>query len=220
MTFLSGPSGRTIILSLLLVLSAGYIARASKSEQIPLRSPLTELPFRFGGYEGTRSADLEPEILKVLGVDEYVSRVYRSSESSLPIGLYIGYYMSQRQGDTMHSPMNCLPGSGWQPIQSGRMTVDFNGRPQEINRYIVEKGGDRLLVFYWYQGHGRIVASEYWGKIYTVLDALRLNRTDAALVRVVVPMPIAEKSGEQTAEALGVRFAQGLLPQLERHLPL
>ena len=220
MTALAGPMGRTVVLSLCLILSAGFIARASKSEQIPLRAPLTELPFSFGGYQGVRGPDLEPNILSVLGVDEYVSRLYRSSQKTLPIGLYIGYYMSQREGDTMHSPMNCLPGSGWQPVQSGRVTVDIQGRPEEVNRYIVEKGGERLLVLYWYQGHGRIVASEYWGKIYTVIDALRVNRTGAALVRVVVPMTSSDDAVQQASETLGVEFVRTLVPLLERHLPL
>ncbi len=221
MRALSGPTGRTVVLSMCLMLSAGLIARASKSEQIPLRAPLSQLPYSIAEYRGARAADLESEIVDVLGVDEYVNRIYRTASLPLPIGLYVGYYGSQREGDTMHSPMNCLPGAGWQPIQSGRTTVTVGGQPREINRYIVEKSGDRMLVLYWYQGHGRVVASEYWGKIYTVIDALRMNRTDAALVRVVVPIRYSEKAAEETAERLGVGFVSSLMPLLERrHLPL
>src|SRR5262249_52116959 len=136
------------------------------------------------------------------------------------VGLYIGYYMSQRQGDTMHSPMNCLPGSGWQPISGGRMTIEMGGQPREVNRYIVEKSGDHLLVLYWYQSHGRVVGSEYWGRIYMALDAMRMNRTDAALVRIVVPIPYTEKSGEDAAERLAVQFVRTMFPLLDRHLPV
>jgi EpsI family protein len=127
--------------------------------------------------------------------------------------------MSQREGDTMHSPMNCLPGSGWQPVQSGHITVLTEGGPREINRYIVEKSGEELLVLYWYQSHGRVVASEYWGKIYMVLDAVRLNRTDAALVRVVVPISHLDPAGEKTAETLGTGFVRAMFPLLDRHVP-
>ncbi len=210
---------RVVILCACLVVSAVALARASKTEPTPLRVPLSQLPFRFGEFEGTRSPDLEPNVLRVLGVDDYINRVYRQASASLPIGLYIGYYMSQREGDTMHSPMNCLPGSGWQPVQSGRLVIPINGVPQEVNRYLVEKNGEQLLVLYWYQSHGRIVASEYWGKIYTVVDAMRMNRTDAALVRIVVPIGHTATDGEKAAESQGIGFVRQILPLLDKHIP-
>lgn len=212
-------ASRALLLTLCLVGSAVVIANASKSEPVALRTPLAELPFEFGEYTGGRAADLDPEILGVLGVDEYLNRVYRAGEGRVPIGLYVGYYGSQRQGDTMHSPMNCLPGSGWQPVESGRAAIATENGPVEINRYLVEKGGERLLVLYWYQSHGRVVASEYWGKIYLVLDAMRLNRTDGALVRVVVPVSHLDSAGENLAESTGFEFVRSILPLLESHIP-
>lgn len=220
MSWITTTTGRTVVLSACLVLAAGVLARASKSEPVPLRTPLAQLPLTVDQFEGSRALDLEPDVLAVLGVDDYINRIYRPRGGTVPIGLYIGYYMSQRQGDTMHSPMNCLPGSGWQPIQSGHLKVDVGGQPREINRYIVEKSGDHLLVLYWYQSHGRVVASEYWGRIYMVLDAMRMNRTDAALVRVVVPIPNADKAGEAAAESLAVGFVRTMFPLLDRHLPV
>ena len=110
------------------------------------------------------------------------------------VGLYVGYHDSQRQGDTIHSPLNCLPGAGWQPLEQGRITVSVRDHgtarpaPIEVNRVVIGKGLDRQLVLYWYQSHRRVVASEYWGKVYTVLDAMRYNRTDAAMVRVITPV--------------------------------
>jgi len=86
-----------------------------------------------------------------------------------------------------------------------------------VNRVIIEKGLDRQLVLYWYQSHGRVVASEYWGKIYTVVDALRYNRTDAAMIRVMTPLN--DQSPEQAAEARAVQFVQALFPQLSQYLP-
>lgn len=210
---------RALILTACLVVSAVAIGRASKSEPVPPRAPLGQLPLSFDGFAGGRSVDLDPAVLQVLGVDDHINRVYRPDGTRIPIGLYVGYYMTQRQGDTMHSPMNCLPGSGWQPVASGRMQIAVGSQSVEVNRYLVEKGGERMLVLYWYQSHGRVVASEYWGKIYMVLDAMRLNRTDAALVRVVIPVSHFEANGEQTAEALGVRFVRGLFPLLEHHIP-
>jgi len=212
-------TSRALVLTLCLVASAVTIGRASRSESVPPRAPLAQLPLQFDGFSGGRAPDLDPEVIKVLGVDDYINRVYRPAGVRLPIGLYVGYYGSQRQGDTMHSPMNCLPGSGWQPVSSGRLAVDVGGRTVEVNRYLVEKGGERMLVLYWYQSHGRVVASEYWGKIYMVVDAMRLNRTDAALVRVVVPVSQLEDRGEQAAETVGAGFVRAIFPLLEHHIP-
>src|SRR4029077_16516881 len=132
---------------------------------------------------------------------------------------------SQRQGDTMHSPLNCLPGAGWTPVQNDRLALrvptgsgTMGGqaeRPIEINRYVIEKGLDRQVVLYWYQSHGRVVASEYWGKIYMVLDAIRSNRTDGALIRIPAPIVSSEADAEQRA----IGFAQELFPFLGRYLP-
>src|SRR5262249_61293941 len=129
-----------------------------------------------------------------------------------------------RAGDTIPSAMNCLPGSGWTPISSGRMIVpidqarlpaaadrDAAASGVEINRYLIQKNGETMLVLYWYQSHGRIVASEYWSKIYMVLDAIRLNRTDAALVRVVIPVPHADRGSEAQADAVGGAFVRSIL---------
>jgi EpsI family protein len=139
------------------------------------------------------------------------------------VGLYVGYYQSQRQGDTMHSPLNCLPGAGWLPISQKRIEInvaDEHGpRTVLVNDFVIEKGLDRQVVLYWYQSHGRVVASEYWGKIYTVVDAVRLNRSDGALVRLVVPIGANTPDAQAKAEASAVAFAQAIFPQLGRYLP-
>ena len=139
------------------------------------------------------------------------------------MGLYVGYYGSQRQGDTVHSPLNCLPGAGWVPTAVGRRTlsVSDNGhaRTIEVNRVVIQKGLDRQLVLYWYQGHGRVVASEYWGKVYLVADAIRMNRTDGALVRVMVPLRDDGRDAEAASEQAAEDFTRDVFPLLGRHLP-
>jgi EpsI family protein len=154
----------------------------------------------------------------VLGVDDYVNRIYRASPTEV-LSLYVGYYHSQREGDTIHSPMNCLPGAGWTPMDTRMVDVPISGRaPIRVKRVVIAKGLDRQVVLYWYQSHGRVVANEYWSKVTMVYDAVRLNRSDAALVRVVTPVrPSA--GGEEAADARIVDFVQALFPQLESHLP-
>jgi EpsI family protein len=138
------------------------------------------------------------------------------------VGLYVGFYATQRQGASIHSPLNCLPGAGWVPTQRSYLPLtvptDTGGARQlELNRIVIEKGLDREVVLYWYQSHGRVVASEYWGKMYSVLDAIRINRTDAALVRIVAPVNPA--AGVEEAEQRATEFARALFPLLGNFLP-
>src|SRR5262245_23301911 len=168
------------------------VLRAQRPEPFLVRTPFSQFPAQVGEWRGVRDAPLESDVLAVLGLDDYVSREYVAPDRA-DIGLYVGYWGSQRQGDTIHSPLNCLPGSGWEPVAKDTLTISLGGRanpPQDIrvNRYIVEKGADRQLVLYWYQSHGRVTASEYWSRLYLIRDAVRLNRTDGGIVRVVAPI--------------------------------
>jgi EpsI family protein len=216
---------RALILAMLFVVTAVVLGQASKAEPTPIRQPLAGLPIVIDGWQGRVERDFEPEIVKVLGVDDYANRSYYTQDGHR-IGLYVGYHASQRQGDTIHSPLNCLPGAGWLPVEQGRTTLtvtdatDGSSRQIEVNRVLIERGLDRQLVLYWYQSQGRVVASEYWGKIYTVVDAIRLNRTEAALVRVIAPVPSRDTESVAAADKVARAFAQALFPHLGTHLPL
>lgn len=215
---------RAAILFGCLTVASVAIARADRSEPAPARTQLSEFPQMIDGWRGVQEPPFEPSILRVLGVDDYLTRAY-FTPSRTGVGLYIGYYKSQRQGDTMHSPLNCLPGSGWEPLSQGMTDVEVvraSGAapsPITINRYVVQKGLERQMVLYWYQAHGRVVASEYWGKFYLIRDAVRLNRTDGALVRITTPILGDGASDEARAEQLGKSFVQTIFPRLTPFLP-
>lgn len=198
-----------------LLISAAVLLHAVSHGEPPLDgNPLADFPVTLGDWQ-SHDIPIDTEIIKAVGVDDYLSRIY-NAPGQAPILLYVGYYKTQRTGVTIHSPKNCLPGSGWEPVSSSRMQVHApDGTLATVNFYIIEKGLDRQLVLYWYQSHGRIIASEYWGKIYMVLDALRLNRTDAALVRVTSPI----FPDEAQSQARLARFAEQVLPASARISP-
>ena len=186
----------------------------SHGEAVPARQSLSNFPLKFGAWLG-REIPIEADVLKVAGVDDYLSRVYESPGKE-PISVYIGYYQSQRTGHLIHSPKNCLPGSGWEPIRSGRVTLTSpEGIQVPVNLYVIENGLRRQLVLYWYQTHGRIIASEYSAKAYMVLDSIRMNRTDAALVRVITPLDRSETVSLERAR----QFANELLASSDQYLP-
>ena len=215
---------RAGVVACCLVGAAIGLRAVTRTEMTPLREPLASLPLQIGSWAGEDAARLGQEVLAVLGVDEYLARNY-IAPGRPGVNLYVGYYASQRQGQTMHSPMNCMPGSGWEPLGRARVKVEVQGsresapRFAEINRVVVQKGLDRMLVFYWYQAHGRVIASEYWGKIYTVVDAIRLNRSDGSMVRIIVPVDSRKPNDDEAAGQAALDFARGLFPVLGRYLP-
>jgi len=214
---------RAIVLFVTLLCGAVALVRANRPEAAPPRVSFTEFPSQLGDWSGQPLPPIEDKVLAVLGVDDYLNRAYYGPERSAA-GLYIGYYKSQRQGDSIHSPQNCLPGAGWEPLAQSLLTIAVPAAAgiagtMSVNRYVIQKGVDRQLVLYWYQSHGRVVASEYWSKFYLVRDAVRMNRTDAALVRVIVPMAPNDDNAETQAEQHAVDFVKRLVPVLPTYLP-
>jgi EpsI family protein len=198
------------------------VARQSHPEPAPIRSTFQQFPIQIQAWTGQQLPPFDARILAVLGVDDYLSRVYHSPDRGAA-GLYVGFYNSQRQGDSIHSPMNCLPGAGWEPLSQASIripvTVSEGLTEVDSNRYVIQKGLDRQLVLYWYQSHGRTVASEYWSKFFLIRDAVRLNRTDAALVRVIVPIYPGVEDGEMRAERQATDFVKAMFPLLPPYLP-
>lgn len=205
---------RAAIVVVLLAAAGMYGAGAGSAEAVVAREPLATLPLSLAGWRGQEAAPLADDVLSQLGVDDYVHREYLRNGSS-PVGVYIGYYASQRQGDTIHSPQNCLPGAGWRPVETGIGDLQVGGRTVKVNQFVIQKGLDRQVVFYWYQGRGRVIANEYANKAFLMLDAARLHRTNGGLVRLIAP--IVSTAGAARNDL--AEFASHLFPYLDRHLP-
>ena len=208
---------RAVILSAVVLTAGWYSSRAGREVAVP-RAPLAELPRAIGPWSASADVPLEQDVREVLGVDEYVNRTYVSAAGQ-PVSLYIGYYASQRQGDTIHSPQNCLPGAGWQPVEGGAAPLDVGDRRLTVNRFVIQKGLDRQVVLYWYQGRGRVIANEYANKLWLMLDAARLHRSDGALVRVVVPVMRSANGSVAVADATAADFTRAIFPRLSSYLP-
>jgi EpsI family protein len=175
------------------------------------RQPLKDFPVQLGTWHQTGS-DLrfDAETEKTLRADDYLSRNFVSGGRMA--SFYVGYYATQRNGATYHSPLNCLPGSGWVMSDAARITIvpAGGGAPFEANRFVVANGKDRALMVYWYQGRGRATSSEYWGKIYTVLDSVRRRRSDGAMVRVMVPVGNSQEEAQKSAVEIASLAAANL----------
>lgn len=205
-----------LALALLIATALFLHSRRQPEVQLP-REAVNTFPERIGDWVGQTFA-LQEDVLKVLGAGEFLQRIYVRRPEEPGIDFFLAFFPSQRTGDTIHSPQNCLPGAGWAPTEAGRKILDGRGGMKLIvNRYVISKGLNRQLVLYWYQSHGRVVASEYRAKFYLVADSISMNRTDGALVRVITPLARGETTdrGEQRA----VEFTQQILPLLDSYIP-
>ena len=167
------------------------------------RKPLKGFPTQVGNWRQIGSDQvIDAATMQVLKASDYLLRDY-SRPDGKTANFYVGYYSTQREGASYHSPLNCLPGSGWTLSEPGQVILSLpDGSTFAANKYVIQNGSYKSLMIYWYQGRGRAVASEYWGKVYTVIDSVRLRRSDGALVRVTVPLGGSEADALQAATDL------------------
>ena len=190
-------------------------------DKVPKSEPVADMPEQIGSWQG-KDLPIDQAVLDILGKGDFLNRVYTSdlsNSSSAPvIGLFIGYFPTQRTGQTIHSPQHCLPGAGWTFESSAYADLkaqneqDFRG-----GEYVITNGEQKQFVLYWYQAHGRSVANEYASKFYLIADAMRMNRTDGALVRVITP--ISTNETVESARQRAVGFTSLMAPQLHRFIP-
>lgn len=200
-----------------LILGAGALLShgGRPQREPPLRLPLeAALPAVLAG-RGGEAAEISEAERSAAGMRDYLYRIHHEPAGALAFSLYVGYYDSQAYGRTIHSPKNCLPGSGWQALSSREAVVQTGAGPVPVNRYLLQNGEQQALVLYWYQGRGRVEANEYRVKWDLLRDAALRGRTEEALVRVLVPVT----RDEESAYRLAARVAGEVIPRLSTALP-
>jgi EpsI family protein len=215
-------SPRFWIIIVLLTSTIFVLQSRGDVDRVPPSEPLNLMPRDFGPWTA-QDFPLTDDTLEVLGKGDFLNRIYSFTSSAgaekvPPISLFIGYFASQRTGQTMHSPQNCLPGAGW-VFESHKYTdiQGMDGKNYKVGEYVISNGDVKQFVIYWYQAHGRSIPNEYVAKGYMVSDAIRFNRTDGALVRVITQVMPSESI--ETAENRAIHFTQQMVPSLSRFIP-
>ena len=201
----------------MLTLATLAVSGIGQREELRLdRLPLNAFPLFLGDWHASESR-LETQVEISLGLDDYVIADYRRGESDV-VNFYAAYYGSQRKGVSPHSPQVCIPGGGWLITGLGRERITLPGEEGfEVNRVLIERGGQRQLVYYWFEQRGRRIANEYWMKWYLLVDALLRNRSDGALVRVttaIEPLEAPENADQRLQD-----FMKLAVPRLAAHVP-
>jgi EpsI family protein len=208
-----------VVAFILLLEALAFYAFASRAETTPPVEPLVLFPSVIGDWLIVRDFPLDPAILELLKADDTLNRFYVNQTTRQVAGLYIAYFRTQRYGQAPHSPKNCLPGAGWEPVKEDFLSLrvaDWDA-PITVNRYVVQHGDEKSVTLYWYQSHNRVIATEYAAKFWAVADSIRYRRSDTALVRITVPVGSA---GIDAAEQTGAAFVQAVFPALLHELPL
>lgn len=216
--------------ALILALGAVVVSGQRQQQAPSPRMPLASLPESLGTFHG-RDMTIPEDEQRVAGMSEYLLRQY-TRDSTATFSVYVGYYAYQLQGRTIHSPKNCLPGAGWQALGTGTESIVVGDVSYPVNRFLLTNGAQRALVYYWYQGRGRIAASEFGVKWDLLRDAALRGRSEEALVRIVVPIggAVAAVPGDSTAgssrprdiavaDRLAADVAASLIPRVTEMLP-
>jgi EpsI family protein len=206
---------RCCILIVLLAAALGARTRLNAPPPVTTAESLARFPGTVGPWTG-RDVALDPEVIKVAAVDDFLNRQYTSAQGTL--GFYVGYYQSQRQGESLHSPLFCLPGSGWQPVGTGEVPLTADAASPVVKELVVERSGTRLMVLYWYQTLKRVTGNEYGRKLFLMSDAFTSGRTDVALVRIIAPIDFRNPQGEANALAVARPFGALVMPELQARL--
>lgn len=199
----------------ILAVAALFTVGIRTQRTLELREPLATAVPTVVAAQTARDAQLSEGERRAVGVTDYLLRDYSAPADSAGFSLYVGYYDRQTQGKTIHSPKNCLPGAGWEALASTSQVIRTNDHRYTVNRYLIQNGKVQALVLYWYQGRGRVAYNEYRVKWNLLRDAALRQRSDEALVRIVVPIT----AGEDSAASLATAAAETVIPALWKALP-
>ncbi len=215
-------SPRYWVVIVLLLATLTTLRLRGNVDRVPPSQELSLLPQTIGTWIG-EDVPITQDTLLVLGDGRFLNRIYNHSTPpsnipSPPISLFIGYFPTQRTGQSIHSPQNCLPGAGWTFASARTIYLERPGlKNYAVGEYVITNGTYKQVVLYWYLAHGRSIANDYLAKAYMMADAVRWNRTDGALVRLVTPLQPDESL--PTAQARLITFADKLAPILPRFIP-
>ncbi len=209
---------RNALISLALILAAGVYVHFGVSNilKVPERDDLATLPYEFQGWD-TQIEQIDAQTLNVLGADDFIVSNMTNPEGE-HFNLYIAYLNMQRHGHSWHSPRQCIPGGGWQITNHDIEPITLEtGETFHYNRIIIENKGMRQLVYYWYDQRGRKIANEFVMKFLLIFDAVRIRRTDGAMIRIMTP--ILQEESQDVAEARLQEYMRDLQPKLPKYIP-
>ena len=214
---MKGLSIRIVILSVLFLLSSFFVYGIDRTSSTPISIKLASFPQHIGSWKTSSTQSMSKEVEDVLGVDDYLLRNYRGPNKA-EINLYVSYFSYTDRSKGYHSPLNCMPGSGWNiaDVKPVSIKIQKSGEKATVNKIMLQSGDKTQVSLYWYQCRGRILHNEYIERVYRVIDSIFFNRTDGAFIRLIATN---EGKGIEDGSEMLRNFASEIIPLLRNHLP-
>lgn len=188
----------------------------SLTEYVPGPPPLTKFPDAINQWTANGDIPMDPAAYEMLSPDDYLNRIYRNQRAQTDLGLFIAYYKSQRRAKGAHDPKVCLPGSGWNPVSSGVIQFTAGETAVSANHLVISKESATDIVVYWYQTQRASLTGVEGLHFSRLLQTFGENRTDMALVRIVVPV---QHGSIANADAYALTFAEAAYPSIMNQFP-
>lgn len=202
---------KTVAAALCLLVTAGVI-KANKpvftrTKPQPLKTAMANIE----GWSARPSTGLDPAIVEVLALDDYLNRNYTHGEDI--IAVYIGYYYTSAKIGAAHDPLVCFPGQGWQLSRKETGSFTIPRAPDTRVEYasmVAEIGSRKELIVYWFQAMDSTSPSTFWQKINLLRKKLLNQGGENAFVRI--SMPLKNDSVEETRQLIE-QFIERFYPQ-------
>lgn len=213
--FLNSTPARLV--TLFLIVQTAVLYSSIRAEYVPPSRALAQVPQQIGSWNMAAESYVDKDTQEVLKADDLLSRVYLNRSTGAEASMFVAAFRTQRNGKAPHSPKNCMPGAGWTQLSSENYSIEVGlPAPIVVNRYVIVHGDERELVLYWYQSRDRVVADEFKAKFWVVADAMRYNRTDTALVRVITGI---KDNNVDAATSVATDFVKSFFGTLRQYLP-
>jgi exosortase D (VPLPA-CTERM-specific) len=208
-----------IVTMVLLVSTFALSQNVEFRQRVPAKKSFDQFPLQFAKWSAEGRQSMSKWAIDELDLNDYMIADYQSQKNDR-VNTYVVYYERQTKGKSIHSPASCLPGSGWSFDQSGTVRISgLSGNPgsMEVNRAVLQYGSSTQIAYYWFAQRGRILNNAYQLKIYNFWDALTMQRTDGALIRLITPVYEAESLA--AADIRLQNFVRDFVPVLEEYIP-
>jgi exosortase D (VPLPA-CTERM-specific) len=197
------------------------IVSAHQSMPNPVRESFAGFPRQIDYWTG-QPVQLDQETLDKLKATDTYDGDFVEGRGVPAVNLFVAYYDSLSKGAAIHSPRVCLPGAGWEfaSFEERNFNDLAPGAPGTYNRVLIQKGEQKMLMYYWYQQRERRTANEFSMKYYLLIDSFFRSRKDGALVRLSTPLQTAAGSNaEAEADTRLHAFAAPSFSTMRSYLP-
>ena len=138
-----------------------------------------------------------------------------SHDGSRSVNLYIGYYDSLDKSEMSHAPQVCFTAQGWIMEENDKVILTLNGVDHKVNRLLLKKEEEKILVYYWYLADNHIYADLFRMKLSLLSQKIQQRKNfDEGNAFIRISTSISQDP--QESPAVLQEFAEDLAMELPK----